>query len=204
LLELNSSSYFGTDAWAIGKVPFKLRSYELTLLFGVGGAIAYNVSYGMNVNIGDKLSVDENITTNNTEHHALLWNIGLMTGLEFNGWQYLQPRLVLQVRDIYDGYSKRSMPKVDIGAEVKVWKIITIRSDVVDCANPMVRVEGSRTFLGNNEVAVGGVFRSPWPDRNFGYAMLGLGGKLLKWTIMTTFTKQTFGVFTGLNIGWNP
>jgi hypothetical protein len=204
VLELRNVNLFGGEAWAIGKVPIKIKDYRLTVLFGVGTAIAYRLSYSYDVSLEDTVNVSNGFTAEGGKETALLWNVNAMAGLQFDGFKWLRPRLVVQVRDIYNGCDKRSQAKVDLGLDVSIGKRFGVHAELYNMADPQFRMEGSFSFLNNSEVAVGGMFNSEYPGRHYGYAVLGLGGKVIKWTLMMMYSKDSIGAFTGLTIGWMP
>lgn len=204
ILELKNINLFGGEAWAIGKVPINIKNYKLTVLFGVGSVVAYRMAYSLTLDLENTVTTNSGFILETKQQHDLLWNVNAMAGLQFDGFKWLRPRLVVQVRDIYNGYDKRSKPLVDLGLEAKIGKRFGVHAELYNVANPQARVEGTFSFLTNSEVALGGMFNSEYPGKHYGYAVLGLGGSVVKWTLMVIFNKDSLGAFMGLNIGWNP
>jgi hypothetical protein len=211
ILELKNANLFGGEAWAIGKVPIKIKNYKLTVLFGVGSAVAYRMMYSYSISLEDTVTVDSGFNQEMKEQHDILWNINAMAGLQFEGFKNLRFRLVTQVRDIYNGYDKRSKPLVDLGLNVDIGKRFGVHMEFYNMANPQFKFEGTFSFLKKSEVAVGGVFNSEVgglpnsksPGIHYGYVSLSLGNSVVMWTVMALFNKDSLGALTGLTLGWS-
>lgn len=209
LARFTTSNLLGGEVWAIGKYPVQFKQYIFEVMFGVGSAMAYRYQYSYGVMLEETLGVGKGFETFDESVTGFLWNFNMMAGLGFWGYKYIEPKVVFEFRNIYN--SERG-PGLDfgIGTEVKFrtkhWKdILTLRADIYNVQDPEYRVEVSRKFWGNNEFAVGGVLRSRYPGpRNFGYAMVGLGGKLVKVTMTSLFSYRSFGFMFGVDLGYLP
>ena len=211
ILELKSRNLLGGTLWAIVKTPIKVGKYTIIPMAGLGLTLAYSYSYTMSIDMSSTVKMDSGFSKNDETKTDLLWAIHGMVGLQFNGFKYLRPRIVLQFCGRPMAGASRTMvdawdptPAINFGIDLKVWKIATLRAEVRDFKNPEYRTEISRKFFTNSEVAIGGVFKSKLLNKDFGYAMIGLGGEPIKATTTILFDKNQVGVLFGVILGYMP
>lgn len=208
VLKLTTTTLLGGEVRAIGKYPIKVGKYTITPLAGVVFSVGYIYNYTTSFKMDGVIRYDSGFTRSSQSGFGMSWTAGGVLGAQFDGFKYLRPRIMFQFSTRLTEPYKRGTEvdktfSYDIGVDLKIWKIATVRAEVLDMLHPEYRVEVSRGFLGNNEIAVGGVFNSDMFN-DMGYVILGLGGKFIKVTTTAITNGKQFGLLFGLKFGYMP
>lgn len=204
--EVRSRTLFGGDIWGIGKLPLTIRGYGLTVLAGIGTTLGYRYDYYYKAYLEEEVTVSSGFTDETKIKEGFVWAIHGMVGAQFDIPKYLNTRVVFQLRGRphLPGEKADLTPDCSIGMDMKIWKVASLRAEVLDFRNPEYKVEVSRKFGLNSEVAIGGLFRSEIFGDALAYATIGLGGRPVKVTATVLTDGAKVGLLFGVNVGYFP
>jgi hypothetical protein len=205
VLHIRSRTLLGGELWGTIKLPIQTPRYKLKLLLGIGGSIGYSYTHEHSIAVAEEFSTYHAFDTETNGSGKVVGDLGLRVGLQLDGYKYLRPRIVLEARGIISHAANAAqMPKPNLGLSLRIWKLATLSASFLDLTNPEVRIEASRGFSSNSEVALGGVFRSKQFKGSFGYLTLSVGGRLVKFTNTLLFEKSQVGLLIGAGLGYWP
>lgn len=199
ILRATSTNIFGGEAMVIGKVPIR----KCKLLIGAGPYVGYRYDVSYSVMVSPALSEDDGIRELTEKNKHLVWGMNGMLGVEYNDGVF-NPRFVVEGRQLYNSYISKYKPEFNMGFSMNVWKIGNFAADLMKIHDPTIKMEFSKSFFGNNEVAVGHIWRNTFGDRYMGYVALGLGGKFVKLDLMCIYSVNAVGGLMALRVGWDP
>lgn len=203
VLHIKALTLAGGEFWGTAKIPVKISRYRLRFLLGIGGMAGYLHTHQYTVRLAQKFSTFHMFDHETIKMGRSIGQLGLRMGFQLDGYKYLRPRVIVEAMGLV-GHDHTHPPTISLGLSVRIWKLFTFSSSVLNFADPEVKVEISRDFHKNSEVALGGVFKSKSFKSDFGYLTLALGGKLVKLTSTMLVEKSRVGLLFGVNLGYRP
>lgn len=196
-----TDNLMGGDTMLIGKIPLG----RANMLIGSGAGVAYRYRHIFQLVAPAEITPENKIYTNNESFSRLIWGINALAGFEYlDAGNNFNPRIVFEARKLYSNYLEKYKPEFNMGFVTKLGKAGYFVLDILKLNDPKIKMEYMKTFLGNNEIAVGGVLRNDFGPEHLGYVALGLGGNFIKFNTMCFFTKDSVGGMVGLSLGWQP
>ena len=203
VLHIKARTLLGGEFWGTIKIPVKTNRYKLKLLLGLGGMIGYLYTHEYTVRVAKEFSRDHLFDTETIKSGETISEMGLRVGFQLDGYKYLRPRFILETMGIVS-HDPEQMPRMNLGLNVQIWKLFTLSSSILNFADPEVRIEISREFHKNSEIAIGGGVRNKSFKKDFGYLTIALGGKIVKLTTTLLIEKSRAGLLLGVGLGHYP